>query len=99
MMQTLGVSSLAQGIMGDMRRSANDAQRPCSRAGSLRERTIYGNSIVCVPPAREQFVVHGSEARRVKASAELLSLHTQLRLVIQAAIWLRFDKLSLVRMC
>lgn len=42
---------------------------------------------------------HGREARGVAASAELLTPHTQLRLVIQTAIWLRFGRSSLVRMC
>lgn len=49
--------------------------------------------------ASEQFFGHDSETRSVAASAELLSPHTQLRLVIQTAIWLRLGKSSLVRMC
>jgi hypothetical protein len=43
----------------------------------------------------------GERPRRLRtaACAELLGPHTQLRVVIQTAIWLRFDKSSLVRMC
>jgi hypothetical protein len=40
-----------------------------------------------------------AQAIGVAASAKLLNQHTQLQLVIQTAIWLRFDKSRLARMC
>jgi hypothetical protein len=67
-----------------------------SGAGDRRP-TVF---IVSVPPRTlNGFVVHGSKAPGVRASAELLSPRTQRRLVIQTATWLRFDRSSLVRMC